>query len=480
MRKKIAKKSKKVLDDAKMLSDNDPSKIVHGEPTKDFFISMLIKDITLRDAIGDLVDNSVDAIKAKSDAIKLLAKKDKKKKENKFGGKIEIKFDDTKFTIIDNGSGIEEEIAREYAFKMGKPENHQLMEHSIGRFGIGMKRAFFKLGDMIVVESKAPTSSFKLTIPVPKWRAIESDWDFVFDSVQTAQNNDLDTTFTKITITNLSTDAQESFKRAQFENELKDEIAEEQILNIAAGLSIKINGGKSLKPPQLTLKFNKDLVPVYWKHTFNKDKVTELDVEIFAGVSDEIEAEGGWNIFCNDRLILAKNQSAITGWTGQGGDGVANYHQQFWGFRGYVFFNSKRSSSLPWNTTKTGIDPDSSDYLAVRKRMIEIMKDIFLLLNRQKKEREKDNPEKNQALNNKINSSKVVSIINIIKEKGKLSPKFVFPQILNAVRETDQKNIKYTVPIIKFNKVKKRLGASSPADVGSRTFDYYYENEINE
>ena len=37
---------------------------VQANPAKSFFVSMLIKDITLRDAIGDLVDNAVDAIKA--------------------------------------------------------------------------------------------------------------------------------------------------------------------------------------------------------------------------------------------------------------------------------------------------------------------------------------------------------------------------------------------------------------------------------
>ncbi|HEY0667973.1 MAG TPA: hypothetical protein VGD22_07345, partial [Sphingobacteriaceae bacterium] len=34
---------------------------INGSPNKDLFITMLVKDITLRDAIGDLIDNSVDA-----------------------------------------------------------------------------------------------------------------------------------------------------------------------------------------------------------------------------------------------------------------------------------------------------------------------------------------------------------------------------------------------------------------------------------
>lgn len=448
--------------------EKDKVTLVHGDPTKDFFITMLIKDITLRDAIGDLVDNSVDAIKAKAT-----------NRENLKGYTININVDGNHFLISDNGTGIEEEVAREYAFKLGKPKDHKLIDHSIGRFGIGMKRAFFKLGNSISVKSKAPTSSFSISIPVSTWKEDEDNWDFHFENVKTKQKNKADATGTVIEITDLSADAKESFKKPQFQYELREEIATEQILNISKGIKITIND-EPLVPPDLTLKFNKDISPAYWRHTFKHSKDSELQVEILAGVSDEIEIEGGWNIFCNDRLILSRDTSATTGWTGAGGDGVAKYHQQFWGFRGYVFFNSKKSSSLPWNTTKTGIDPDSSDYLAVRKKMIELMKDVFLLLNRQKKEREKDNPVKNQTLNNKVNAAKAMSVIKLIKEKSKLDAKFHFPPDLNAIKETDQKTIRYSVPTVKFNKVKKHIGASSPSDLGSLTFEYYYDNEIGD
>lgn len=46
------------------MAENGERLKVHANPAKSFFVSMLIKDITLRDAIGDLVDNAVDAIKA--------------------------------------------------------------------------------------------------------------------------------------------------------------------------------------------------------------------------------------------------------------------------------------------------------------------------------------------------------------------------------------------------------------------------------
>jgi hypothetical protein len=293
-----------------------------------------------------------------------------------------------------------------------------------------------------------------------------------------------DITGTRVEIKDLTDDAKVSFKKIQFENDLIDEIAREQVLNISKGLKISINGSV-LASKAITLKYDTEVIPAYWKHTFTHTnsetkKSESLDVEIFAGVSDESEEEGGWNIFCNERLIIDRDTTEVTGWTGVGGDGVAKFHQQFWGFRGYVFFSANDSALLPWNTTKTGIDPESSDYVAVRKKMIEMMKDVFLLLNRQKKEREKDNPEKEQVLNNKIISAVSVPILTIIKEKNKLSTKFVFPQELNAVKETDLKVVRYKVSTVQFNKVKKKLKASTPSEVGSKTFDFYYENEIGD
>ncbi|MDH4027546.1 MAG: ATP-binding protein, partial [Nitrospirota bacterium] len=118
-------------------------------PSKELFISMLVKDITLKDAIGDLVDNSVDA-----------ANLNTRKKEDLRDFSITIVINKDKFEIVDNCGGIEEDIARKSAFKLGKPRHYRTGKHTIGQFGIGMKRAFFKLGENIEVESIAMKSQF--------------------------------------------------------------------------------------------------------------------------------------------------------------------------------------------------------------------------------------------------------------------------------------------------------------------------------
>lgn len=37
-----------------------PTKKIHTDPTKDFFVTMITRDILLRDCIFDLLDNSID------------------------------------------------------------------------------------------------------------------------------------------------------------------------------------------------------------------------------------------------------------------------------------------------------------------------------------------------------------------------------------------------------------------------------------
>src|SRR5207302_6692235 len=84
--------------------------------------------------------------------------------------------------LRDNCGGISLQDAREYAFKFGRPKTAKGLSHSIGQFGVGMKRAFFKLGRTIDLESVTPTSRFALHLPVDKWEE-DDNWEFVLHDV---------------------------------------------------------------------------------------------------------------------------------------------------------------------------------------------------------------------------------------------------------------------------------------------------------
>ena len=212
----------------------DPNKI-QASPTKEFFISMLIKDITLIDAIGDLIDNSVDGANRTAQHQKL---------DNLNNFEIKIKTLPTKFEIEDNCGGIDIDIARKYAFRFGRPTDqvYKMEKHSIGQFGIGMKRAFFKIGNYIVVKSVAKKSKFETILNVKTWR-IKEDWDFPLTPHDNLPTIPLADRGTSITITDLTDDSKNNFgPDNNFETNLIDEITFYHLFSIRRGLKISING----------------------------------------------------------------------------------------------------------------------------------------------------------------------------------------------------------------------------------------------
>ena len=182
-----------------------------------------------------------------------------------------------------------------------------------------------------------------------------------------------------------------------------------------------------------------------------------------------------------DRLIIGKNKTDETVWTGSKGDGVALWHAQFHRFRGYVFFEAKDSSKLPWNTTKTGMDADSPYYKEVRSRMIEMTKQVKGLLDKLKEEKEQDNPEESQKLNREVEKSfkNAIPVTKILEDTSPLNNTFHYPiKLFNPVRKSNSVNITFKVTNDKYEAVKQSLGATSPKEVGLETFNYYYDNEI--
>lgn len=444
----------------------DQNLVVKANPAKSFFVSMLIKDITLRDAIGDLVDNAVDAIKACAED-----------KENLSGYKVMISLSDSKFSITDNGQGMSTDVARSTAFNFGKAKSHQLIDNSIGQFGIGMKRAFFKIGSKISVQSITKNSFFDLDIDVPEWLQQNDDWNFSFrkDTLQENTPQKKESGFF-VTITDLSDDAKASFGSSFFINQLQREIAYEHMLNIGKGLSIVINDER-LGHTNVSIVYNDQIKPTYWEK-INED----LSVKILAGISSKSEDEGGWYVFCNDRLILAKDKSPNTVWTGSKGDGVPLWHAQYFRFRGFVFFEAKDSSNLPWNTTKTGMDMDSPVYQRVRSQMIVMTRQVMDLLDKLKAEKEKDNPEENQKLNKAVDYAireNRESVLKIRSKSEDLQEKFIFPvDLFSPPGKSNQIGISYHVSKDRFYQVRSTLQVSTAREVGQATFDYFCDNEL--
>jgi hypothetical protein len=444
--------------------------IINANPTKNLFISILVRDISIRDAIGDLLDNSVDgALRIRPDGVY----------EGLFV-KIELDTKNKSFVIRDNCGGIDVKIAREYAFQFGRSKNAITLENSVGVFGIGMKRALFRLGRKFSVESVAQNSSFQMSVDVDKWESDPESWNFKFDNVE----ENLDVPYpdkkrgTIITVTDLHDDVTTLFENTTDVQTLIDELQREHLYSIDQKLKVSVND-YPLKAPELKLLASNDIKTAFWEKLDGK-----VQVKIFAGIGEKEEhgTNGGWYVFCNKRLVLGPDHTKITGWGTNKPTRIPKYHSQYYHFRGYVFLDAKNPLDLPWNTAKTGMDIDSPVYKSVLQKMIVLMRTVLDFLNQlhdeetaYAKEEVITSPSKDA-----IKAAKSVSLKNVQdKVEYRFADKFLYPERSKPTQpKPTQVVIRYMVPKSKLDPAQEYFDTDDPAEIGLSTFLYFFDREI--
>lgn len=316
------------------------SDCVHMEPTKEFFINILVKDISLEKAILDLIDNSIDSVKEMD--------------KNLSNYKIRLTLNKRKFIIEDNCNGISQERAKNYAFKFGNDNTQNSRSFSIGHYDIGMKRAFFRIGKNIKVESTTKKDFFSLILDVNKW-GNSPKWDIEFS--KSGVNDGLKSMGTKIQIKMLREEASISFENDDFIRKLRDSISKTYKKFIKRGITIVVNGEIIV----ITRRNNETEIE---RKKIDKKNYT-ADIIIKRDIIDYDES--GWYVYLNDRLVVKADKTDLTGWN-IGGE------EQYYGIRGYVYIRAKQEGILPFTTTKEGLDTSNTVYKEVKVYMIQILK----------------------------------------------------------------------------------------------------------
>lgn len=431
---------------------------------------MLIRDIPLSRAILDLVDNSVDG------ARRLYPNGDFQDLW------VRVELDSTHFRIADNCGGIPVEIARNYAFRFGRPSGAPPTPHSVGQFGVGMKRTFFKLGSKIKIDSTTNNSRFTMDIDVEDWKtgnesANPDDWHFKFDTLSedlsAVPANDIGT---RIEVTQLHESVSQSFALATFTNRLKQELSVAHSLSMAKGLKISVDGIPLNYEPQ-KLFVSDTLKAVFRERSILHESIDSragppVKVKLYAGLAERSLHDGGWYIFCNGRLILRADQTATTIWGSV--HALRQYHPDFARFRGYAYFDSDDSSLLPWTTTKTGVDTDSPVYKTIQQDMVEISKPVLEFLSNLEKERVavEQGDGITPVLCDTVENAKAVVTNSVPLLIAFVAPKF--PPIPSGPK---MQKIQYSRPLEEVNKAKKMLQVKTYTAVGEKTFDYFMKYE---
>lgn len=422
--------------------------MVDASPTKEFFIYMLTRDIDVRPAIVELIDNSIDG-----------AKKTRPDK-NYSDLYIKITMDKDKFVIEDNCGGIDVETAKKYAFKFGRSTERKEDTSSFftGIFGIGMKRALFKLGKKFEVISTTEKEHFELKVDVNEWLKDE-EWSFKFDKISQNMNNTL--TGTKIVVEELNEDIASKFESDYFVNSLIDYIQKYRTVEAENGLELNVNnitvdyGIEKLLESKDIQSYN------------NKIEDEQGNITIIAGITKKGEpSKAGWYVYCNGRLVLYADKSTLTGW----GDGNRAYHPGLAEFRGYVYFESKDLLALPWNTTKTGVDTSNRLYIIAKQKMNEAMTQIIKVIEATKRKHDVSDLGKLEFVNKAKEVELTHSNVSNITKNTDFSisePDIIIPMT----------KIIFTEPTAEVDKVKKNMGESVNKVVGERLFQYYCEME---
>jgi hypothetical protein len=435
--------------------------VIEAKPSKSLFIQTLTKDIELNDAINDLVDNSVDA------AYRL-------RRKGTFAGlEIKISYSVRSFSIKDNCGGIDLETAKHIAFRLGRPRDAKPLEGQIGRFGIGMKRAFFKIGRTIVVESSTRDSYLKVPISIIDWsKDDDDDWDFKGET-KSGLTNDEAKTGTQIKISNLYPEIVKEISSPLFTTKLIETLEKKHKQSLERGIRIFVNQTALVGRP-FKLKRSENIQPGVFLETFNGRTSKPLELKVLAGIDDSNPKEAGWYLCCNGRFILEADQTIKTGW-GEVGDKISipKSHHQFARFRGFTFFECEDPSRIPWNSTKTNVDLESPYYKKARELMIAAARPVIDFLNDLDAESDSDEQPLLEAVN--AATSEPVAVILDTESKNK---SFVGKGIKSASDPNRSVRISYSKPLKKVKEVRDKLNVASNKEVGAETFDYYYEYEL--
>jgi hypothetical protein len=420
---------------------------------------MLTRDIDLEAAILDLVDNSVHSLVEETglDVSDFLL--GDRRPRLRVNAGVEVSTKEDRFEVRDTCGGISVSDAQNHVFLFGAPSG-AMSTTGLGVYGIGLKRAVFKLGKTIDVYSRRKGEEFQVHIDVDEWRN-KTGWTFDFVKPDPRLRARLERDGTVIAVNRLREGVGQRFGLNPFRKELERRMSTTYALFLKAGLKIMVNG-QQLEASLPEIAWSNGLTPS--RRYFTIDDVAVLLVGGIAGRTDQ-GPRGGWYVFCNGRMVLEADRTELTGW----GENFPSFHSKYNSFVGYVYFRSTNPQSLPWTTTKNSVVRDNVVYEKALQEMKVQGRPIINFLN---KLYPSEVPEEGVAERALIEDAKPVPLDQIPKRDTVFTAR-------PRKAKSDYVNIMYKVLKKDVDRVRASIGKPEmPAyKVGLFTFKYYLEKE---
>lgn len=446
------------------MSDSNPPR-ADATPVKDFFINILTQDVELLHTIPEFVDNSIDGAVRRSNS---------STDYSEFY--VSIVMDSDHLEVTDNCGGIPLDVASDYAFRFGRPEGlEDVLPTKIGEFGIGMKRSLFKIGSHFIVESKTDDTHYVIEVNVSDWRDSD-DWNFPIEFIDdTDSRAELPHEGTRICVTELRDEPQKKFAAETFESELAEELTSRNREYLDNGFGVILNR-QNLAYREMNIFESDEISPAYEEFTFHGED-GDVDVKIVCGIGERSNDEGGWYVFCNGRLVLEADQSETTGWGTNSGEKIPKFHGQFNRFRGLVYFESDTPGTLPWNTTKTGVNQDSAVFQKARQNMLSLARPVIDFLNEVENQKRDQKGDEKPELEQRVEQATLTDITEVSSTRNQ---KFTGPDPEKEPEEDDgpvMKNVSYSAEKDRLERAKEYFEVDSYSKVGQASFEYFWTLE---
>jgi hypothetical protein len=431
-----------------------------ARPEKRLFISLITRDISLIDALLDIIDNSINAalepladhLSTADDYQKLLGNNRQTPKVA-----IEVKINSSRISVTDNASGISWRSAKDHVFKFGRADEEADPTDRLSVYGIGLKRAMFKCGNKIRMKSDHKDGGFTLDLDVATWaRDKKEPWTFqITDRPGTRTNRG-----TTIRIEELYEDVQRRLSDGVFVGNLRERIARTYSFFIGRVVTISVNG----------TDVEKESFDMGENFTSEKFKLKKVSCSVTAGLATSTserfkDRNAGWYVFCNGRAVLFADKSQVTGW----GAGLPIFQPKHRPFLGTIFFVSPDPEALPWTTTKGAVNEDNAAWQQAKIHMITVGKIITGFLDRRYTDDGTDvaPSDLQEAAGRKVN----VLSAAVARDRQFKTPKKSTP---------DEVKIQYSAKVKDVKKIERYLKRPSMggSEVGRYTFRHYLENEV--
>lgn len=438
--------------------------LADASPEKRLFISLITRDISLAEALLDLIDNSINAaleplapnLKTADDYQKLLKNTNIKPKVQ-----IELTVGLGKIGVYDNAPGISLKTAEQHVFKFGRDEDNAEANDRLSVYGIGLKRAMFKCGNKVSIISDHRNGGFALDLNVNAWaKQKDLPWGFKITPRGPTKKIDCGTT---IEISDLHDEVRRRLDDGVFLSQLRERIARTYSFFIGRVVDITVNN----------VAIEKETFEIGSNYSNENFKSGNVSCNITAGIAATAgehfrDKNSGWFVFCNGRAVLFAEKSIITGWAGEG---LPIFQPKHRPFLGIVFFVSTNPEMLPWTTTKASINQESAIWQEAKRRMVTVGRVVVNFLDR----RYTDEGTEIAPSELKGAAGKRVSIFSVsVAAKRSFNPP--------KKPTTKTTHIQYKVKLEDLERIESYLrkpGMGGSA-VGRYTFKYFMENEVGD